>query len=114
VRYEKPPHLSHDEAAAVLEQALTAPETSHASAVLIGLALYDDDEAFVERWCRRLGRDAADPALRGSAALAAAQLAKRFGTLAPETRAMVRSVAADPAVDGRKQDALADIERFAG
>jgi hypothetical protein len=112
VRYEKPPHLPHDQADAVLEQALTATETSHASAVLIGLALYDDDRAFVERWCRRLGRDAADPALRGSAAVAAADLAKRFGTLAPETEAMVRAVAADPAVDGRKRDALADVERF--
>jgi hypothetical protein len=111
VRYEPPPHLSHDEADAVLEPALTPAETSHASAVLIGLAQFDDDRAFVERWCTRAGRDAADPALRGSAALAAAQLAKRFGTLEPETQAMVRAVAADPAVDGRKHEALAVMER---
>jgi hypothetical protein len=85
-----------------------------AGAVLIGLATFDDDPAYVERWCRRLGQDAADPALRGSAALAAAELAKRLGTLAPETEAMVRTVAADPAVDGRKHDALEDVERLVG
>src|SRR5262249_54006190 len=95
------------------EQALTASATSHASAVLIGLALFDDDPAFVERWCTRLGRDAADPALRGTAALAAGHLARRVGALRPDTQAMVRAVAADPAVDGRKHDALEDVEHFA-
>jgi hypothetical protein len=57
-------------------------------------------------------REAADAQLRGAAALSAGHLARRFGTLAPETQAMVRAVAHDLSVDGRKYDALDDIEQF--
>jgi hypothetical protein len=114
VRFEQPPHLPHDEAAEVLEQALTGRDDRDASAVLIGLALFDDDQPFVEGWCTTVGLRARDPALRGSAALAAGHLARRFGTLSAETREMVYAVAADPAVDGRKHDAVDDVEKFVG
>lgn len=112
VRYEEPPHLPHDEATSILECALAEFETSHASAVIVGFGLFDDDQEYVEGWCRRIARDAADPALRGSAALSAAHLARRFCVLAPETLMTVRVIAADPLVDGRKYDALEDVERF--
>ena len=112
MRYEEAPHLHHDEATHVLEQALDEAETSYAHDVVIGLGLFDDDQVSVEDWCRRLGTEAADPALRASAALAAAHLARRFGRLAPETQMMVRAVAADPTVDGRKHDALEDVKHF--
>jgi hypothetical protein len=87
---------------------------SHASAVIIGLALFDDDQGFVETWCTKLGLRARDPGLRGAAALSAGHLARRFGTLAAETRAMVNAVVADDDVDGRKHDALDDVETFLG
>lgn len=114
MRYEEPPHLSPEQAGPILTAALRATETDEASAVLIGLALFHDDRSFVERWCVRLGREARDPWLRGSAALAAAHLARRFQMLDAEVRQMVEAVAADPEVDGRKYDALDDIRRFLG
>jgi hypothetical protein len=114
MRYEEPPHLPHDEAASVLQRALTEPDGSHGSAVIIGLALFDDDREFVEGWCTTLGLRARDPGLRGSAALSAGHVARRFGKLAPETRAMVYAVAADDEVDGRKHDAIDDVEMFLG
>jgi hypothetical protein len=114
VRFEQPPHLPHDEANSVLERALTGPDEPHASAVLLGLALFDNDQPFVEGWVTTVGLRAQDPALRGSAALAAGHLARRFGRLNPETREMVYAVAADPAVDGRKHDAVDDVEQFLG
>jgi len=89
VRFEHPAHLLHDEAASVLEQAVTGRDDPHASEVLMRLALFDDDQAFVENWCTTIGFHAQDPALRGSAALAAGHLARRFGTLSSETREMV-------------------------
>ena len=112
VRYEQPPHLPHDEAATVLEDALSGSSDSDASAVLIGLALFDDDHAFTEAWCRRIGTESSDPDLRGAAALSAGHLARPFGTLEPATQRMVRTIAEDPSVDGRKHDALEDMEQF--
>jgi len=114
VRYEEPPHLEPEKAQAILADAIGANNTDEASAVLIGLALFDDDRAFVEHWCVRLGQEAIDPGLRGSAALAAGHVARRFRTLEPETREMVEAVATDPEVDGRKYDALDDIRQFLG
>jgi diphthamide synthase (EF-2-diphthine--ammonia ligase) len=58
MRYEDPPHLQHDEASSVLERALSESETSDASAVIIGLVLFDDDQEYVEGWCRRIARNA--------------------------------------------------------
>ena len=112
--FEEPPQLPHGEAAAILDQALTGRDDPYASAVLIGLALFDDDQPFVEGWCTTVGLHARDPTLRGSAALAAGHLARRFGKLSAETREMVHGVAADPTVDGRKHDAVEDVERFLG
>ncbi len=91
MRYEEPPHLTPEQAGPILTAALSATETDEASPVLIGLALFDDDRSFVEQWCVRLGRDARDPWLRGSAALAAAHLAHRFQTLDAEARQMVEA-----------------------
>jgi hypothetical protein len=114
MRYEDPPHLEPDRAQPILEAGLDARNSDEASAVLLGLALYDDNRPFVEGWCVRLGREARDPSMRGSAALAAGHLARRFQRLEPETRAMVEAVAADPDVDGRKYDALDDVRQFLG
>ncbi len=112
--YEEPPHLSHDEATSVLQHALTELDGSNASVVIIGLALFDEDLRFVEGWCTTLGLHARDPWLRGSAALSAGHLARRFGALAPETKEMVYAVAADENVDGRKHDAVDDMEHSLG
>jgi hypothetical protein len=113
VKYEDPPHLERADAEAILAAGIAMSDAGYdANAVLIGLALYDDDQDFVERWCVRVGREAIDPWLRGSAALSAGHLARRFRSLQPETREMVQAVAADPQVDGRKYDAVDDLRQF--
>jgi hypothetical protein len=111
-QYEEPPHLEPEEAEAILAAGIGETDTDEARAVQIGLVLFDDDRAFVEHWCVRLGRQARDPQLRGSAALAAGHLARPFQTLEPETWEMVETVAADPQVDSRKYDTLDDIRQF--
>jgi hypothetical protein len=70
VRYEEPPHIAHDEADQVLRAALRGETTQpDVNSVLVGLALDDDDRAFVERWCVRIARRAPDLWLRGLASL---------------------------------------------
>jgi hypothetical protein len=55
-QYEEPPHLEPEEAEAILAAGIGETDTDEASAVLIGLVLFDNDRAFVEHWCVRLGR----------------------------------------------------------
>ena len=56
LRYDDPARRSHAEATEVLEAALAGAEPAEdPNAVLIGLALHDDDRSFVEEWCRRIG-----------------------------------------------------------
>jgi hypothetical protein len=70
VRYEEPPYLSRDEADRVLSSALDGQATSpDANSVLVGLAMFDADRAFVESWCIRIADLAPDLWLRGLACL---------------------------------------------
>lgn len=83
---------------------------------LIALALEDEDHAFVEAWCVRIGETALDPALRGTSALAAGHLARRFRTVSAEAARMVRALAADPEVRAHYPgviDGLTDVEQCA-
>ena len=85
--------------------------------MLIGLALFDDDREYLERWCIRVGREAPDLWLRGSAALCVGtHIARRFGTVSDEAAQLVRDLAEDDAVRNANPqviDALDDLEIFA-
>ena len=117
VKYEDPPLLHHDEADKVLEAAIRVESTSpYDNSVLVGLALYDDDRAYVENWCVRVAEQADDRWLRGLACLCiGSHLARRFGVVSERAAAVVRTMADDPAlvaVNGQVLDALEDLEIF--
>jgi hypothetical protein len=100
-RYE-PLQVDHATGDAVLGRALegkpAAPHTRatpHPHSTLVALALHDDDPAFVEGWCVRLGREAPDAGMRAVAAIGIGYLASRFGTVSPEGGELVRELARD-------------------
>lgn len=116
MEYEEPRHLDHGAASVVLEQALEGiVARPHPNSVLVGLALFDEDRAYVEDWCIRLGNTAPDLALRGLASLCVGHLARRFGTVSDEAAAVVRRLAHDDAVrqaNPQVLDGLDDLKRF--
>jgi hypothetical protein len=82
---------------------------------LIALCLHDDDRAFVEGWCIRLGRAAPDVGMRMVAAIGIGYLACRFRTVGPAAVEVVRTLAADRVLGERRSrgvgDALRRLER---
>ncbi|KOX20775.1 hypothetical protein [Nocardiopsis sp. NRRL B-16309] len=121
MRYENPAPLPHGEVVAELERALADPswELSAASA-LVGSALYDDDQEFVERCCALVAdRAESGNQLLGLAGLCLGHTARRFGDLSAPSVALAESLAAraeaDPSdVDGRALDGLEDIRGALG
>ncbi|MFC0028177.1 hypothetical protein ACFFMM_01400 [Micromonospora chaiyaphumensis] len=118
-RFENPPALPHEGVAEKLERALR--DRSHegeAASVLVGIALNDDDQAFVEYWCVEVGtRAVAGSPLLGLAGLCLGHTARRFGHLSDEALALAESLAMRAAadssdVDGRALDGLDDIRSF--
>jgi hypothetical protein len=102
VACDEPLRVDHAIGDAVLRRALqgkrAAPHTRatpHPHSTVIALALHDDDPAFLERWCVRLGREAPDAGMRAVAALGIGHLASRFGTASPEAAELVRELARD-------------------
>ncbi len=117
MRYEEPPLLGHDVAETALAAALRGEGGEpDAGSVLVGLAMFDEDRAFVERWCVRIASEAPDRRLRGLAVLCiGTHLARRFGEVGGDAVAVVRELAADPEMrkaDGRVSDAAEDLDRF--
>lgn len=102
-----------------LERALTdrAHETE-APSVVVGTALNDEDQAFVEHWCVEVGTRAAPGSeLLGLAGLCLGHTARRFGRLSDEAFAPAASLAAraeaNPAdVDPRALDGFDDVRDF--
>jgi hypothetical protein len=83
--HREPLRVDHATGEAVLRQALEGKTARpHPHSALIALCLHDDDRAFVEGWCIRLGRAAPDPGMRMVAALGISYLACRFRTVGPE------------------------------
>jgi hypothetical protein len=115
----EPLRVDHATGEAVLRQALEEKAARpHPHSALIALCLHDDDRAFVEGWCIRLGRAAPDPGMRMVAALGISYLACRFRTVDPEAVSLVRTLAADD-VPGEPRsrvvgDALRRLERCIG
>ena len=119
--FDNPPGRGHDAASTVLEAALhNVALEGEAADVLVGLALHDDDQAFVEGWCIKLGkRLAPGSALLGLTGLCIGHLARRFGRVSDEAALLVVDLAnrskSDPAdVDARAQDGLDDVAFFTG
>lgn len=111
--FEDPPLPSHSDASVVLEAALRSGETpGDPHAVLVGLALADEDRPFVERWCQRIARHCDDPSLVATAALCLGHLARRFSVLDPDSVALVHRLARRTDLDGRTRDALDDVTHF--
>ncbi|GGT26894.1 hypothetical protein GCM10010222_80840 [Streptomyces tanashiensis] len=117
--FENPPALPHDVVAEAVEGALrdSALEAT-AAAALVGLALNDDDRAFIEHCCIEVGtRAARGSQLLGLAGLCLGHAARRFGQLSNRAVVLVEALAAraelDPAdVDGRALDGLDDIRSY--
>ncbi|WP_211590592.1 hypothetical protein [Microbispora sp. H11081] len=119
--FDNPPVEEHDFASTVLEGALyNATPEGEAADVLVGLALHDEDPAFVEGWCMKLGRQLAPGSpLLGLVGLCVGHLARRFGYVSDEAASLALDLAnrskADPSdVDARAVDGLDDVIFFGG
>ncbi|WP_187406070.1 hypothetical protein [Microbispora triticiradicis] len=119
--FDNPPVEEHDPASTVLEGVLhNAALEGEAADVLVGLALQDENQAFVEGWCIKLGRQLAPGSpLLGLVGLCVGHLARRFGYVSDEAASLVVDLAnrskADPAdVDARARDGLDDVILFGG
>ena len=119
LRFENPPALPHDVVVEALERALRERvHESEAATVLVGSALNDEDQTFVEHWCMEVGTRAVPGSpLLGLAGLCLGHTARRFGHLSDEAIALAKSLAAraeaDPTdVDGRALDGFDDIRSF--
>jgi hypothetical protein len=119
--FDNPSAWGHDAASTVLESALHNGALERKAAdVLVGLALHDEDQAFVEGWCIKLGRQLAPGSpLLGLAGLCIGHLARRFGRVSEEAAMLVVDLAnrskTDPTdVDARAQDGIDDVALFTG
>jgi hypothetical protein len=119
LRFENPPALPHDVVLEALERAFSDNSGEAAAAhALVGIALNDDDRAFIERCCLEVGaRAGAGSPLLGLAGLCLGHAARRFGQLSDQAVALAESLAtragADPSdVDGRALDGLDDIRSY--
>ncbi|MFD4764186.1 hypothetical protein ACFWOJ_36820 [Streptomyces sp. NPDC058439] len=117
--FENPPALPHDVVTEAVERALG--DTAHApsaAVALVGIALSDDDRAFIEHCCIEVGtRAAAGSQLLGLAGLCLGHTARRFGQLSERAIALAEALATraglDPSdVDGRALDGLDDIRSY--
>lgn len=114
-RYENPPLVTHPVADKVLATALTGGQSAlEPDGVLVGLALYDGERAYVEQWCRRVAQDSQQPALVATAALCLGHLARRFRTLEPASVQLVERLATRSDLDGRVLSALDDVTTYMG
>jgi hypothetical protein len=110
---DEPLRVDHATGDAVLRRALEGkPATPHPHSTVIALALHDDDPAFVEGWCLRLGREAPDAGMRAVAALRISYLARRFGTVSPEAAELVRELARDKVLRTTHSQLVEDAVRL--
>jgi hypothetical protein len=117
--FQNPPALPHEVVVEALERALHDPTVEgDAASMLVGSALNDDDEEFIELLCAMVGTRAAPGSpLLGLAGLCLGHTARRFGRLSDDAQALAESLAAraeaDPSdVDTRAVDGYDDIRSF--
>src|SRR4051794_16968863 len=97
----EPLRVDHATGEAVLRQALEGKAARpHPHSSLIALCLHDDDRAFVEGWCIRLGCAAPDPGMRMVAALGISYLACGFRFVGSAAVEVVRTLATDQVLGG--------------
>lgn len=117
--FEHPPELPHEVVTETLQRGLgdIAHEPS-AAVALVGIALNDDDRAFIEQCCIEVGlRAAAASQSLGLAGLCLGHTARRFGQLSPAAVALAEALASraelDPSDgDGRALDGFDDIRSY--
>lgn len=103
----------HAQADEVLRKALREEVArSEAAAVLVGLALHDDDQLFVERWCRRIAQESGDVRLVVTAWLCLSRVARRFGCVEAESATLVRQLAQRRDIDERIYPTLDEVVLF--
>lgn len=114
-----PPALPHDVVEEAIERALRDPtDVADAADALVGSALDDDDFAFIQRCCVRVGTSApAGNELLGLAGLCLGHTARRFKQLSAEAEALVEHLAdraeRDPKdVDTRALDGRDDVRCY--
>jgi hypothetical protein len=117
--FENPAALSHDAVVVAVERGLgDMAHEPEAAVALVGIALNDDDRAFIEQCCVEVGtRAAAGSQLLGLAGLCLGHVARRFGQLSERAAGLAEALAAraelDPAdVDGRAFDGPDDIRSY--
>ncbi|MBB6347873.1 hypothetical protein FHU36_004418 [Nonomuraea muscovyensis] len=88
-RFQNLPAIPHEVVVETLERALRdRSQEGEAANVLVGIALYDNDQAFVEHWCMEVGtRAMAGSRLLGLAGLCLGHTARRFRYLRDEALA---------------------------
>ncbi|MGW3626502.1 hypothetical protein [Streptomyces sp. NPDC000880] len=117
--FENPPALPHYLVVEAVERGLgNATHEPEAAVALVGMALNDDDRAFIEHCCIEVGtRAAAGSQLLGLAGLCLGHTVRRFGQLSEEAVALAEALAIraelNPSdVDGRALDGLDDIRSY--
>jgi hypothetical protein len=99
--HHEPLRVDNATGEAVLRHALEGKTAQpHPHPALIALCLHDEDRAFVECWCIRLGRAAPDPGMRAVAALGISYLACRFRKVDSEAAELVADARSRPDVAG--------------
>jgi hypothetical protein len=97
-----------------VEAALRSGDSSAISRALVAAALHDPDWAWVQEHSLRL-LSAAEPDVRGVAATCLGHLARIHGMLdLDRVEPRLRELRHDPALGGRAEDALDDIQQFMG
>jgi hypothetical protein len=110
-KFEQPGSYEHEDVLAALKR----DEPEVLQRLVVGVALNDEDYDFADQVCVRLARHK-DPTVRGNAILGFGHLARRFGCVSVEGRALVKEglSASDPHVRGHSESAEDDIGMFAG
>lgn len=110
MKYEDMPPIGRDEAVAELE----SEDTERISRALVRLALHEADRSWMEDVIAT-HLQSPDPWIRGVAATCAGHVARLHRALDTERLVpLIERLASDPSTAGRMEDALEDIDTFAG
>src|SRR5688572_19938614 len=94
------------------ERLMSSPEADVVCRALVSAANFDQDWRWVQGWCVRRARDPRAQ-VRGCAVTCLGHLARIHGVLDLDTvMPLLEELVADPAIGGRAEDALGDIQMF--
>ena len=97
-----------------VEHALGRDDPAELQQVVVTVAMEDGDYTYAEQLCIRLARHA-DATVRGNALLGLGHIARRFGHVSVDGRALVKAgiLDQDPHIRLQAESAEDDIETFA-